>query len=541
LWAGGAAGYDRRRMSSSPAPDLRWFVLTMLLAVAANAVAVWTTTLTVDLMRDLGPFATTVRAFEDRLLPFSRATLFPLGTLAVVVYLWPLVQHFRAGCPTPAPVRVQRRVVGGPLAVAAIGFAGWCVGFAFFPTVTLLRFGTWAPSLMSQQILSPLVSGFLAATLTYLTVDLVFRRRVVACVVPDGRLADVPGAFALGVRGRLVVFLIATAFVPIFTLFGLIRSAVVRLGSGIPVEVAMADLAVGSGLAFGTFLAIGLGLTLVLARTFTDPLAAVASGMRRVRAGDLDARVQVTAADELGVLEDGLNAMVEGLRERERILTTFGRVVEPVVRDRLLAGDLAPGGETRVASVLFCDLRDFTSLAERLPPAALVETLNAFFTSMTAWARGCGGFVDKFIGDALLVVFGLFDDDGRGGAAAAVHCAAGMRERLAELNARRADAGVPPLRLKIGVHTGPVIAGLIGAADRHEFTVVGDTVNVAARLEALCREYGCDVLVSDATWTLAGDPDLGCPVAVHGGVALRGRDAPVRVYALGQEPARAGR
>lgn len=518
---------------SRPRPDLRWFALTMLLALVANGVAVWTTTLTVDLMRDLGPFATSVRAFEDRLLPFSRAVLFPLGTLAVVGYLWPLVQHFRAGCPAPPPARVQRRVVGGPLAVAAIGFAAWCVGFVFFPLATLWRFGSWQPALMSQQVLSPLVSGFLASALTYLTVDLVFRRRVVARVFPDGRLADVPGTFSLGVRGRLVVFLVATAFVPIFTLFGLIRAAVVRLESGIPVDAAMADLAVGSGLAFATFLAIGVGMTLVLARTFTDPLAAVASGMRRVRAGDLDARVQVTAADELGVVEDGLNAMVDALRERERILTTFGRVVEPVVRDRLLAGDLAAGGETRIASVLFCDLRDFTPLAERLAPDALVETLNAYFTSMTVWARDCGGFVDKFIGDAVLVVFGLFDDDARGGAAAAVRCAAGMRARLAELNVRRAACGAPALQCKIGVHTGPVVAGLIGAADRHEFTVVGDTVNVAARLEALCREHGCEILVSDATWSLAGDPDPGCPVRVHGDVALRGRDAPIRVHALG--------
>ena len=154
-----------------------------------------------------------------------------------------------------------------------------------------------------------------------------------------------------------------------------------------------------------------------------------------MRAGDLDQPVRVTAADEIGVLEEGVNAMAATLRERERILQTFGRVVEPVVRDRLLAGDLRADGEVRTVSILFCDLRGFTTFAERTPPRELVQTLNEFFTAMTAWARDCDGFVDKFIGDGVLVVFGLLHDDRRTGrrtarrprCAARSACASGWR------------------------------------------------------------------------------------------------------------------
>jgi adenylate cyclase len=332
------------------------------------------------------------------------------------------------------------------------------------------------------------------------------------------------------------VFLVAVGFVPIFTLFGLVRAAVVRVDAGLPATDVMHELARASSITFGVFLVVGVLLTLVLARTFTDPLGALAAVLRRVRAGDLDATARGAASDEVGVLEDGVNALVATMREKERILATFGRVVEPSVRDRLLAGELALGGAQRTASVLFCDLRNFTNLAEHSAPDELVRTLNEFFSRMTVWARESGGFVDKFIGDGLLVVFGLFDDGptvgGTHGAAAAVRCARGMLDRLAQLNDERAAAGRPRLGVKIGIHTGEVVAGLIGAADRHEYTVIGDTVNVAARLEQLCREHGCDMLVSESTWALAASEGLPGEVTMRGAVALKGRDEPVRVFAI---------
>jgi adenylate cyclase len=342
---------------------------------------------------------------------------------------------------------------------------------------------------------------------------------------------------SLGVGARLVVFLIAVAFVPLFTMLGLIRAAAVRLEEGWEIGKVMRELVQAGESTFALYIALGLVLTALLARTFTRPLAEVTAALRRVRAGTLDQPVRVTSADEIGVLEESVNAMATTLRERERILQTFGRVVEPVVRDRLLAGDLQSEGELRTASILFCDLRDFTTFAERTPPRELVNTLNQFFTTMTTWARECDGFVNKFIGDGLLVVFGLLDDDPtRGpavGAAAAVRCALGMRERLARLNEDRVGLGHVPLGMKIGVHTGPVVAGTIGAIDRHEYTVIGDTVNVAARLEELCKDHGCQVIVSAVTWDLARAGGARLPEAQIAALVPRGRTEAVDIYRLG--------
>jgi adenylate cyclase len=513
-----------------------WFLLTLLIALAANALASCTTTFTIDVMRGITPFAREVRDWELRVIRVFNPVVYWTGTLVVVAYLWPIVAYFRAGCPPPAPVAVRRRVISAPAVVAGIGLALWGVGVVMFPALTVWRWGRWSPELSSQQVLSPLVNGFLAATVIYLLVDLLFRRSVVPRVFPDGGLAEVPGALGLSVRGRLIVFLIAVGFVPLFTLFGLVRAALARVEAGLPAAEVVQQLAGAAGLVFGVYLAMGIALTLALARTFTDPLETIAAVLRRIRAGDLGVRPTVTSSDEVGVVEDGVTALVGALREKERILRTFGRVVEPSIRDRLIAGDLAPGGELRTATVLFCDLRGFSGLAERSSPDELVRTLNEFFDAMTLWVRDCGGFVDKFIGDALLVVFGLFDDtedgDGRTSAAAGLRCARGMRERVGRLNDVRGQGGRAPLSLKIGVHTGPVVAGTIGASERHEYTVIGDTVNVAARLEGLCNEHGQDLLISETTWELATAVDGPCEATMRDAVALRGRSQPVRVFAL---------
>ena len=385
---------------------------------------------------------------------------------------------------------------------------------------------------MSQHALSPIVNGFLAATTSYLLVDWVFRTLVVPRVFPTGRLAEVP-SLAPGVRVRLLLFLVAVAFTPLFTMLGLVRAAAARVAAGVPAATVVSALSRASGITFLVYVALGVGLTLVLARSLTGPLGALAAALRQVQAGDLSVRVEIGSSDEVGILEDGVNAMVAALREKERILQAFGRVVEPSVRDRLLAGDLGLGGELRSASVLFCDLRGFTAMAERNHPREVVATLNEFFTVMATWVRECGGFVDKFIGDAMLVVFGLFDRDAaaaRGeGAAAALRCALGMRERLAELNAARAASGRPPLAVSVGIHSGEVLAGTIGAADRHEYTVIGDTVNVAARLQQLCKEQERALLVSEAAYELARSCGFAAAMTIRDSVSLRGRSAPVSV------------
>ncbi len=517
--------------------NLPWWIpigLIAGIALGTNTIASVMSWVTIELMRGVSDFALAVRVFEKELLPYYRTSAYIVVTLVIANYLGPIAGYFRYGEPQPAPDRVRRRVVGTPLFVALAGFAPWALSVVFFPAATLIRYGRWSPDLSSQQVFSPLVSGFLAATTTYLLLDWMFRTSIIPRVFPQGRVYQMARPRTIGVQGRFFVFLFAVAFLPLFTVIGLIQAAAARLEAGFEPAQVMDVLTRAAGTAFILYVLLGTALTLLMGRTLTGPLSRVATALRRVQSGDLKVTVEVGSADEVGFLEDGINSTVSSLREKDHIMQAFGRVVEPAVRDHLISGNLRLGGELRRATVMFVDLKGFTALAERSTPDSVVATLNEFFTALTAWVRECGGFVDKFIGDAMLVVFGLFENGAKplpdGGAGDGLRCALGVMDRLGPLNDARERTGEGRLEVSVGLHTGEVLAGTIGAQDRHEYTVVGDTVNVAARLQQLCKEQDRNFVVSQAAYEAAKQSGFDGELVMHDLVTLRGRAEPVRVF-----------
>ncbi|HEY1099914.1 MAG TPA: adenylate/guanylate cyclase domain-containing protein, partial [Myxococcota bacterium] len=181
--------------------------------------------------------------------------------------------------------------------------------------------------------------------------------------------------------------------------------------------------------------------------------------------------------------------------------------------------------------VLFSDIRGFTSMSEQLAPAEVVAFLNEYLTAMVDCVIEHGGVLDKFIGDAVLAVFGVPVGTGSvaGDARAAIACAVAMGQRLDEMNARRRERGQPAIAIGIGVHTGELVAGNIGSPKRMQYTVIGDTVNVGSRLESLTKEHRRRILLSAATAALLGDS-----IALEevGTVAVRGRREPLLIFGL---------
>jgi adenylate cyclase len=232
-------------------------------------------------------------------------------------------------------------------------------------------------------------------------------------------------------------------------------------------------------------------------------------------------RVPVVSADETGVMAGLFNQMVAGLQEREKLHDAFGSYVDPELADRVLAEGAVLAGEEVEVTVLFLDMRDFTAFAERSSPHEVVARLNELFDVVVPVLERHGGHVDKFIGDGLLAVFGApepLPGHAEWGVAAAREIAAVVREAFGD-----------ELQIGIGVNSGPVVAGTIGGGGRVEFTVIGDTVNTAARVEALTRETDDAVLVTEATCSLLARDHGG--FAKRGEVALRGRSEPVKVHA----------
>ncbi|MEI8255220.1 MAG: adenylate/guanylate cyclase domain-containing protein, partial [Deltaproteobacteria bacterium] len=236
--------------------------------------------------------------------------------------------------------------------------------------------------------------------------------------------------------------------------------------------------------------------------------------------------------DELEWLATGFNHMVEGLVERDKLRSTFGKYMTESVLEHLLAGKVALGGETLTVTVLFSDIRSFTSISERMDAQALVRLLNEYFTEMVSIVMEHDGVVDKYIGDAIMAVFGapvMRPED----AVNAVRAAVAMRKSLARLNERLAARGDPPLRTGIGLHTGEVVAGNIGSEQRMEYTVIGDAVNLASRLESATKELGIEILMSATTYELVKSEIDAKPVDE---IKVKGRDQAVMVYGIGDVP-----
>jgi class 3 adenylate cyclase len=285
------------------------------------------------------------------------------------------------------------------------------------------------------------------------------------------------------------------------------------------------------------FAGIALFLGLLLGRRLAQPVLAIAAAARRVAGGDFDARVDVDRRDEVGELSGSFNRMATDLadyRDRlvdeTRIRTNLSRYLSPDVVETIVAQrtDLALGGTRREVTVLFADVVAFTPLAERVEPERVVAILNELFTFLTEIVFRHGGTVDKFVGDCVMAVFGApygaADDPVR-----AVRAADEMMRWLDVGNARWSKEIGCDLQLAIGMNTGTAVAGNIGSTRRMEYTVIGDAVNLAARLESLARPG--QVLMTRATRDrVAGEFEC-----VHVATArLPGRSEETEMWALAE-------
>jgi adenylate cyclase len=251
------------------------------------------------------------------------------------------------------------------------------------------------------------------------------------------------------------------------------------------------DLGLDVLVAVGVAFTVSLELTLLLSRSILDPIDTLQRATERVGEADFSVRVPVVSGDETGQLSRAFNDAIAGLDERERLQEAFGAYVDPDVAERVLEEGTALEGEEVEVSILFLDIRDFTGFAERATPREVVEELNAFFEVVVPVITAHGGHANKFVGDGLLGLFGAperHEDHADRAVAAALDISREVAERFEGR-----------VRIGIGVNSGPVVAGTIGGGGKVEFTVIGDPVNTAARVEEVTRLTGDDVLITEAT------------------------------------------
>lgn len=277
-------------------------------------------------------------------------------------------------------------------------------------------------------------------------------------------------------------------------------------------------------------LAISVAIGAWMARGVSKPVLQLAEGARKIATGDYRHRVRLKQQDELGSLADSFNQMSTGLAERDRVRDLLGKVVSPEVAAELLKKEVALGGEEREVTVLFSDLRNFTSMSEKLKPQEMLGILNRYFTGMSGIIEKHGGVVDKYMGDALMALFGAplanADDADR-----AMQSALEMTEALDDLNRRWQKRGLPTIGVGIGINTDIVVAGNMGSATRLNYTVIGDGVNLASRLEGLTKqpEYDARIIISGCTLSKAKRKYR---TRRLGEVAVKGKKTPTEIFAL---------
>ncbi len=235
------------------------------------------------------------------------------------------------------------------------------------------------------------------------------------------------------------------------------------------------------------------------ARTLTRPVDELALAAQAVAKGDFGVQLIPRSRDELGHLAEVFNVMTAGLIERDKVKDVFKKFHNEEIAAKILSGEVKLGGEKYEAVVFFSDIRGFTALSETMSPHDLVEMLNEYMSCMVRVIREHQGVVDKFVGDAIMAIWGVpFSTEWD--SMLAVRACLSMREELVRLNEKRIARGQVPLKIGMGLNMGPLIAGNIGSEEKMEFTVIGDTVNTASRLESMTKAYGTDLLISESVF-----------------------------------------
>ncbi len=263
-------------------------------------------------------------------------------------------------------------------------------------------------------------------------------------------------------------------------------------------------------------------------RSISKPLKHLASASEQIMKGDFLLNLKPRSHDEVGFLTSLFTRMGAALE-------TFGRFVNKEIALKAMAGELELGGETKNATIFFSDIRSFTAISEKLEPHEVIEFLNDYMTRMVACVKATNGTVDKFIGDAVMAVWGASTSEGSAelDALNGIRASLMMRSSLIEFNIGRGGDKKPIIKIGCGLNTGPVVAGQMGSLERMEYTVIGDAVNFASRTETLTKPFGADILITEDTYALVKEHVI---VEKMPSVKVKGKEKPVSIYAVVNMP-----
>ena len=346
---------------------------------------------------------------------------------------------------------------------------------------------TLHPNINRHLTISFLISGAICGTQAFFIAEICCLQLLYPDFFARGQHVKAAGGVPGSLRVKWLVWVVSTVVCPVSAQL-LLFFAPDRPEDNFAIAVAL------------LFMAFSLLSAWLLARLVIGPIHHLRFAAKQVSQGDLETRVDMQRADDFGMLIAEFNNMVVGLKEKEHVQNTFGRHVGQHAARAILESPAGLSGTNREISAMFVDVRNFTSISEARSPEEVVELLNTFFQNMVEIVEDCGGMVNKFLGDGFMALFGAIDGQAlpdRTHADMAVECAIRMAVRMEEVNQR---VSLPfDFAIGVGIHTGQAVVGSIGSQQRLEYTAIGDTVNVASRIEGLTKRLEKTILFSAAT------------------------------------------
>jgi len=428
--------------------------------------------------------------------------------------------------PGDVPLAIRRRALNASVVGALRSLIAWLLAIVAYACIQRLAVqAPWAEVVrVAGGVL--LAGAVPAAAISFLIGEFHWRRRIPE-FFPDGAL-PAEGVVRVPVRVRLAATFLLTSIVPLAVVVMLFVGVTLRFHDTMPEAVRVLWVRLLWAIIY-VVLVTGVAAAVValfVARFINRPILGLRQAMRAVASGDLTARVPVRSTDELGELNQHFNAMVHELQRAAEARELFGRYVSPEVARRALERGVELGGEVVTATALFADLRGFTARTRMLDAPALVAQLGEYYAVVERVCQAEHGIITQFLGDGVVVVFGAPLDPVADHADRAVRAARAI-QRL--LGGRTWPDG-EPLAAGVGICTGEMIAGNVGAGERVIYTIVGDAVNLAARLQVRTRDLPATILVTESTRTALRAVD-GARLRFLGEVALKGIASRVPVYA----------
>jgi adenylate cyclase len=474
-------------------------------------------------------------AFWNVMVPAYNLVAYSVAFLVIVRLLLPIARtrrDVRGGTPVPAERMdaCRRLLTRIPTYQVLINLLLWLPGAIVFP-LGICTVGGWqgAGAIFLHFAISFTISALLTTMQTFFLLEAFLIEVFYPHFFADARPAEVRGSIRVSLWWRVLLFWASVAVAPVLALLA------VALNFTGGERERYEDL---RGLAVGVAI-VGLPssgfLMWMVGRNLLSWVRAHSAATDAIARGDDSVRIHEQRPDEWGLLTDRFNDMAETLGRARVLRETFGQFVSPEVRDEILRRPPELGGEIEEVTVLFADIRGFTRRSERESPERAVEVLNRFLSLAVAAVEENGGWVNKFLGDGLMALFGapLPRPDH---AERALEAARDLVRRLEALNGELSRAGMEPVHAGVGIHTGPALIGSVGARlegpggvarVRRELTAVGETVNLAQRIEQLTKSLGGPILVSAETRARLRSAD---GLEDLGPQSIPGRDGPVALF-----------